>query len=148
LSDGEPDNDLPALSYRHSIAIPVPDLRCLSIRFQHTLRPSGKKPWPILLTAEVKIGITRTPLKKAKSFQVLTDHGSSDKTQDALGRSINRAEVMGGVVTDSSGRIASVAAFQLKLSNQNNKEKIDSSVQDGFMEDWEKAAIDLVNNVS
>lgn len=55
---------------------------------------------------------------------------------------------MGGVVTDSSGRITSVAAFQLKLSNQNNKEKIDSSVQDGFMEDWEKAAIDLVNNVS
>jgi hypothetical protein len=68
--------------------------------------------------------------------------------QDALGRSINRAEVMGGVVADSSGRITSVAAFQLKLSNQNNKEKIDSSVQDGFMEDWEKAAIELVNNVS
>lgn len=54
---------------------------------------------------------------------------------------------MGGVVTDPSGKIVSVAAFQLKIANQNNKPNTDSSSKDGYVEAWEKAAIGVVNNV-
>ncbi|GAQ89032.1 putative Patched family protein [Klebsormidium nitens] len=72
----------------------------------------------------------------------------SNPGTDGLGRSINRGEVMGGVVTDPAGKVVSVAAFQLKINNQNNKPKIDSSSKDDYVEAWEKGAIDVINKHS
>ncbi|GAQ78788.1 putative Patched family protein [Klebsormidium nitens] len=66
---------------------------------------------------------------------------------DALGRAIDPAEVMGGIVTGPSGdNIVSAAAFLLKFSNQNNKPSADSDSEDGYVAAWERAAVNLVNH--
>lgn len=68
------------------------------------------------------------------------------RVQDALGRAIEPAEVMGGIVTGPSGaNIVSAAAFVLKFSNQNNKPSADSDSEDGYVAAWERAAVNLVN---
>eukprot|EP00897_Mesotaenium_endlicherianum_P005896 jgi/Mesen1/5334/ME000266S04518 len=65
---------------------------------------------------------------------------------DLLGRSISQELVMGGVVRGGGGLIESAAAFQLRLSLQNNKGATGSSKRDKITDRWQEDAQPVVEH--